>query len=143
MSRKSHTRCLTAFGAICLWQEFIDLKGTIYFHYTTAVIQLSIFMGSVSFKPYKVCVISLRTCTAVGCIIMKRSFPARDKVKPVIISQIGPRYSRGPQSESSFRGDPVIHASRAPQAFVVPLDMGKLSSVSPDKPASLILSIFV
>src|SRR5659263_475256 len=86
MSRKSHTRCLTAFGAICLWQEFIDLKGTIYFHYTTAVIQLSIFMGSVSFKPYKVCVISFMTCTAVGCIIMKRWFPAKATLSSMLLA---------------------------------------------------------
>src|SRR5659263_144961 len=99
--------------------------------------------GSVSLDPYKVWVISLSTWTAVGCIIMKRSFPASDNANPVIISHIGPLYSLGPQSESSLRGDEVIHASRAPHALVVPLDIGKLSSVSPERPASLIRSIFV
>src|SRR5574341_205400 len=105
MGSKSHACRVPAFGAVYLGKVFVNLKRAVQLHYITAVTQLSILTGSVSFEPYSVCVISFSTWTAPGCIIMKRSFPASDNVNPVIISHIGPLYSRGPQSESSFSGD--------------------------------------
>src|SRR3990172_4023762 len=143
MRCECHACGVSALCTVYLWKVLVDLKWTVELHQITADTQESMFTGSLSLEPYSVWLISLSTWTAVGCIIMKRSFPASDSVNPVTISHIGPLYSLGPQSESSFSGEAVIHASRAPHALVVPLDIGKFSSVSPIRPASRILSILV
>src|SRR5512145_541152 len=111
--------------------------------YTPDPIQLAMSAGSASIVPNRVCVMCFRTATDVGCIIMKRSFPATARDRPVMISQIGPLYSLGPQSESSLSGELTIQDSRAPHALVVPEDIGNVSSSSPIRAESLMRSMLV
>src|SRR5208337_2280401 len=137
---KGHAVCLTALPAVCLREQFVcidrayllyalallpDRGGILRAHKRTPT-QSAIWSGdAVPVLPRRG-ISSLRVRTAAGCIIRKRSIPARRRVMALIVSQTGPRSSREPKTGGIF-----IQASRAAQALVAAEITGWASSLSP------------